>query len=116
MHGQVEKNLAMQAYRNNEPLPDFIANAPELEEGLFFYLQAFFDLDSERTSGMNRGQIPFFKIIKYAKHYKLDDDEESVLVHHIRLMDNAHLKRLADKDAEEQKRNEAKTKRGKNTK
>jgi hypothetical protein len=40
--GPHEQAIAKQAMRAGQPLPDRIANAPELEVGLQLYLQAFF--------------------------------------------------------------------------
>ena len=92
--GQVEQNIARQCYLAGEPLPERIANAPELKQGLNFYLQTFFDLDSERHNGFKVGAIPWSSIKLYASHYELDKDETEDLLYIIRRMDSEHLKRV----------------------
>lgn len=80
-----------------QPLPDRIANAPELFEGLQLYLQAFFDLDSERSHGMGIMMIPWQSIRHYALAYEFSDDQSEDLMYFIRKMDVAHTKRLKEK-------------------
>lgn len=81
-----------------QPLPDRIANAPELYEGLQLYLQAFFDLDSERSHGMGITMIPWQSINYYAMAYEFTDDQKEDLMYFIRKMDVAHTKRLQEKN------------------
>lgn len=97
--GPIEQNIAKQAMRANEPLPDRIANAPELAFGLNFYLDAFFDLDAERTHALAPTPIPRSSIVAYAKEYELDEDEKEDLIYLIRRMDNEHLKKIGKKKA-----------------
>jgi len=95
----MEQNIIKQSLRSGQPIPERIANAPELQLGLVFYLQAFFDLDSERSvGGYGLGRIPWLAIKQYAEFYVLDEDQIECLIYYIRAMDTAHLKRL-DKDA-----------------
>ncbi len=79
------------------PLPERIANAPELQEGLQLYLQAFFDLDSERSHALAPTAIPFTSVAAYARAFKFDEEQTEDLVFFIRRMDTEHLKRLAKK-------------------
>lgn len=95
--GPIEQNLARQAYRNGQPLPDRIANAPELFTGLELYLEAFFELDTERSHGMGITMIPWSSIKFYCQAYKLSSEQAEDLVYFIRSMDIAHTKRLSDK-------------------
>lgn len=83
--------------RTGQPLPDRIANAPQLRTGLQLYLEAFFDLDSQRNHGFGVSNIPFLYIIDYAKAFEFDDEQTSDLVYLIRRMDGEHCKRLAEK-------------------
>lgn len=92
--GSTEQSIAKQSIRSGQPVPDRILNAPILRFGLEFYLQAFFDLDSERSQGMGLGRIPWLAIKAYAAHYDLDDEQSDALIYFIRAMDIAHLKRL----------------------
>lgn len=92
--GPIEQNIAKQAARAGQPLPDRIANAPELKFGLGFYLQAFFDLDAERSQGWGTGRIPWVAVVAYGTYYECDEEQLECLLHFIRAMDSAHLKRL----------------------
>lgn len=78
-------------------MPERIANAPELEIGLELFLQAFFDLDTERSHGLTLTAIPFTSILRYADLYELGEEETHDLLFFIRRMDNAHLARLEKK-------------------
>jgi hypothetical protein len=95
--GAIEQNIAKQAMLAGAPMPDRIANAPELKQGLELYLQAFFDLDSERNNSMGPSFIPWSKMLEYAKHYLFDEEQTENLFFFIRQMDSAHLKRLEKK-------------------
>lgn len=96
--GSSEQDIVKQAIRSGQQVPDRIANAPELNLGLLFYLQAFFDLDAERSQGFSRGRIPWSRIAEYAKYYELDNDQTDCLLCFIRAMDTAHLKRLEEEN------------------
>jgi hypothetical protein len=93
--GPHELTIAKQAMRAGKGLPERIANAPELEAGLDLYLNAFFDLDSERAHGHALGPIPWTKIREYAKAFDFDDDLQDHLFFYVKAMDNEHLKRIA---------------------
>lgn len=81
------------------PLPTNIQNAPELDIGLQLYLQAFFDLDSERSHAFSLVRIPSSAIRSYAREFDLDEVQSELLIFYINEMDNAHLKKLnAKKD------------------
>ena len=87
--------------RSGQPLPERIANAPELQTGLELYLQAFFELDSERS---DLARIPWSSIADYAIAYDFDEDQAADLIDIIRKVDSAHIKKLADKQAAENQR------------
>lgn len=93
----VEQNIAKQAMRSGKPSPERIANAPELTNGLQVYLQAFFDLDAERTHALALTPIPWTSINAYSKAYGFDEEQTEDLLYLIRKMDNAHLARLSKK-------------------
>ena len=80
-----------------QPLPERIAKAPQLELGLELYLQAFFDLDSERSHGMGLTNIPWSRIKDYAIAFDFDERQTEDLFYYIRKIDNANLKRLEEK-------------------
>jgi hypothetical protein len=72
--------------------------APVLENGLEFYLQAFFDLSSDRSRGFDQGPIPWSSIISYASHYGLDYEETEELLFFVRRLDNEYLKKANSKN------------------
>ena len=91
--GQVEQTLAMRAVQMGHPLPERIANSPELQIGLQLYLQAFLNLDSERTDG----PIPWSSIKDYAQAFEFDEEQSDDLFYFVRRMDNEYLKIKAAK-------------------
>ena len=76
-----------------------------------FYMKSFYDLGTERNSGMSLGPIPWSKIVDYAGFYGLDEDVTEAFVDIIRTMDTKYLEYNA---AETKKQTDAnKPKRGK---
>lgn len=105
--GPHEQTIAKQAMRAGQPIPARIANAPELHLGLELFLNAFFDLDSERQAGFGIGPIPWSKIREYATAYRFDDELTEDLMFFVKQLDNAHMERKA----REQERNKPKSKK-----
>jgi hypothetical protein len=96
--GPTEQNIAKQAIRAGEPIPERIANAPQLSLGSIFYLQAFFDLDSERPQGYSTpGRIPWSAIVGYGEYHGLTPEEIDVLVHYVRALDNENLRWISER-------------------
>lgn len=95
--GEHEQSIAKQAIRAGQPIPERIANAPELREHLFLFLQAFFDLDSERVHVFSPTAIPWRSMAEYAEVFNFDSEQREDLFYFIRAMDVQHLKRLAKK-------------------
>lgn len=81
--------MARNAIAFHQPLPDAIANAPELHFGLEVYWSAFMSLSWNRPSGFGLMPIPDSAIEDYASRHDLDDDLTESLRHHIRGMDSA---------------------------
>lgn len=102
--GKHERNIAKQAMLANEPLPESIANAPELNIGLELYLQAFFDLDSTRSGGDALSPISWLSIKEYANVFDLDLEQTESLFIHIRQMDISHIERVAKQQKAKQKK------------
>lgn len=92
MGGGVHESLAAQMERDGVELPANLATQPLLPVGLVTFIEAFYDLDTERNHGMSLTRIPWSRIVAYGEHYGYDVDE---LVFFIREMDDAHLDRLA---------------------
>lgn len=84
--------------RSGQPLPDRIANAPELVFGLQLYLTAFFDLDAERESSMSIGRIPWSAIDRYARAYDFDESQYEDLHYFVKQMDSKHIERIKAKE------------------
>lgn len=95
--GPHEQTIAKQAVRAGQPIPERIANAPELQPGLQLYMQAFFDLDSERSHAMGLVVIPWSSIAAYAAAFEFDEEQTEDLFYFVRKMDTEHLKKLAEK-------------------
>lgn len=87
-----------------QPLPDFIANAPELKKGLGLYLQAFFDLDTERSHAHGITMIPWSRIKEYAEFNNFSDEQADDLFYLIRQMDVAHTNNLRKQHASKSER------------
>lgn len=79
-------------------MPDRIANAPELRPHLQLYLNAFFDLDSERSHAFSVTAIPWSSIAEYARAFEFSEELTDELFYFIRKVDSEHLKRLAAKN------------------
>jgi len=92
--GPHEQTIAKQAVRAGQPIPSRIANAPELHIGLELFINAFFDLDTERQAGFSIGPIPWSKIKEYSEAYRFDEDLTEDLFYFVKALDNAHMKRL----------------------
>ncbi len=87
-----------QALQQGIPLPEKIANAPELKSGLDIYLTAFNRLSTCRSIGMGLGPIPWICIGQYADVQELDQDHRDALYYHIEQMDSAFLKWSSDQN------------------
>lgn len=95
--GAIERNIARQAIRAGEPIPERIQNAPVLTEGLQLYLDAFFDLDSERSHAVGITPIPWTSIRSYAEAYDFDEDQTEDCFFFVKRMDAENMKRLERK-------------------
>lgn len=73
--------------RSNQPLPDPIANAPEIPLGLGFFYKAFQELSSERLEG----PIPGSAIRSFCRDEDVTGELADDVMYHIRNLDNALL-------------------------
>lgn len=90
------------AKRKKRPLPDWYLDEPVLIHGEQFFINAFWLLNTERNVGMDLGEIPWSKIVKYGRHCQLDRDMIDILVYVVRELDGAYLgweKKQAEKRA-----------------
>lgn len=78
------------AVAREQPLPAWFNDQPELFPWEEFYVKAFFDLDTERHSGMSIGPIPWSKIQEYGDRSGLDSDMMVVFTEVIRKTDTKY--------------------------
>lgn len=64
-------------------------------EFLGFYINAFTELSTCRSSGMGIGNIPFTAIAEYARIYSVDNFDD--FLYFMRVMDNEFLRMTDDK-------------------
>lgn len=83
------------AAEKGRELPTWFIEEPEVEPGDEFYLRAFRDLDTCRSSSMSIGPIPWRDIIYYAERSGLEEDLIEPFIRVIRLMDSAHREWVA---------------------
>lgn len=100
--GPIEQTIIKQALRAGNPIPDRIANAPELKPGLNLFLEAFLELDSERSHSFGPERIPLTKIFEYANAYEFEQEQTEDLVYLVREMDKAHVSDLAKRQKSKQ--------------
>jgi hypothetical protein len=81
------------AIAKGRDLPDSYLKEPIINPGDEFYLHAWFELDSERSSGMSIGPIPWSKIVEYGIFHGIDRDVLEPFIQVIRQMDAAYLKK-----------------------
>jgi hypothetical protein len=91
MGGGVQKTLAAQMELDGVEIPQVVSEQPLLQSNLLGYLDAFYELDTERSHGFALVRIPWSRIVQFGVHYGFDVEE---LVFFIRKMDDAHLDQL----------------------
>lgn len=62
---------------------------PDLDDYLEFYYSAFFELDTDRYDPCQA--IPFSAVVRYARIYRLDEDETQDLLFFIRRLDGVMI-------------------------
>jgi hypothetical protein len=81
------------------PLPESIANAPELELGLELFFSAFWDLTTCRPSGWSVQPIPWSAIIEWGQMHELDYEEMDDLLFYVREMDSEFIDYVAEQNS-----------------
>lgn len=97
--------IIRQCVQQRQPLPDAIANAPQLHLGLELFFQAFMELNTCR-GGMGDGPIPWIAILQYCNLLELDEDTTDDMFLYLRAMDDAWRKH-------QEKKSKAKARAGK---
>lgn len=95
--GPNEQKIIDLCIRQKRPLPESIANAPDLEFGLDIYYNAFTDLHTCR-SGMGDGPIPWITIEYYADRMGMDQEQRELLHYVIAEMDDTYGRHVAKKN------------------
>lgn len=90
-------------------MPRWYLDEPILPPVLFFYINAFWDLSTERQVGFSIGPIPESKILEYGSRAGLNSRMLGVFKRAIRRMDSRYQKHLSD---EQDKRTPAKKPKG----
>lgn len=85
--------MIRRARAERKPVPEKIANAPQLLPGLGLYLQAFLALSSCRPLGMAEGRIPWTAAFQFAQNMEMDPEEFEDLWILVSYMDAAYLKK-----------------------
>lgn len=78
--------------REGGRLPERIANAPQLQLGLALYYDAFWELDTCRSTGWGYGPIPWSAMRDYAVTFELEPEQEECLYYYVRRMDSEFLR------------------------
>lgn len=101
-HGETADFITSMARRLGQPIPDHLANAPQLEFGLYVYLSAFYELDSERKNSQGIiGRIPWSVIMDYAAVYNFDERQRNELLMFVKRLDAAYIKHFNEKTAKQ---------------
>lgn len=83
--------MLTRCYRHGMPVPDRIANAPELPLGMELYYNAYLELSTCRQSGWGPAPIPWVAILDYSRTFEFDDEQQDDLFFFVRALDKAFL-------------------------
>lgn len=86
--------LADEGWRNSRQADGYFAR-PELDEGLAWYLHAFFDLAGERREAL--AGIPYSAMVLYADRHGIDGDDLDRFVGIVRALDGEYISHTAKK-------------------
>lgn len=89
--GPIEKAIIEQSYRLKRPIPDKIANAPELKTGHELYYVAFLELNSCRQIGFSIGPIPWTAIRDYCVEHEIEGEQKDDLFDCVQALDRAYM-------------------------
>lgn len=91
--GKSEAAIIAMARKTGMPLPDKIANKPELIGGLEIYWKAFVELSSDRQIGMAEGPIPWSSMNMWAIRHGIYGDDFDRFIAILRSLDEAYLQK-----------------------
>lgn len=90
--GPTEKTIIEQCVRQKLPLPDKIANAPEIAFGLDVFYIAFMDLTSCRGTGYGtEGPISWLSINSYADAKEFEEEQREDMFYFVQKLDMCYL-------------------------
>lgn len=89
--GKDEREIVESCIRGRQPFPNAIANAPELQLGLYLFYIAFLDLTSCRTLGYAQGPIPWLAIHHYCEAHEIEGEQREDVFYHVAHLDKAYL-------------------------
>lgn len=75
----------------NQPLPRWVEDCPDLGPGEELFLQAFFELSTERAIGWATGPIPNSKMVEWGERAGLDSTTMRLFTRVLKTMDDAYL-------------------------
>lgn len=97
---KAEEAIVRAAILSKQPIPDRIMNAPRLKDGLSLFINAFYDLDSERTYDSNTGlpfSIPFTAMVTYCNFYSIFGEDAEDMVYYVKEIDSAYVDYITNK-------------------
>lgn len=95
--GPTEQSIIAQCVRQRRPLPNAIANAPELQLGLELFFGAFMDLTSERHVGFGEGPIPWRAVREWCNEHEVLGLQRDDVQYHVNKLDTVYLEHRARK-------------------
>ena len=99
-----------QCVRQRRPLPERIANAPQLQMGLGLFYIAFLDLTSERQVGEAIGAIPWTAIDRWCLANRISGEQREDVFYHVGRLDRAYIDWYTEKRRKEIAQEQAKVK------
>lgn len=81
--------------RGRMQIPDVILNKPILREYLHIYMEAYLDLDSERSHTEGPTAIPITSMMQYLDFFGYPDAIAGDFIYLIKAMDSANCKRIS---------------------
>lgn len=87
----MEQAIIQDCMRNRRPLPQKIAEAPELYDGLLLFFQGFHELSSCRQLGESIGPIPWLAINQYCAYHGIVDEQREDFEWFISRLDAEYL-------------------------
>lgn len=96
----MERSIIESCIKRRIPLPEKIANAPRILKGLEGFYIAFWELSTDRQSGMGAGPIPWTAINLYCQREGVTGEDYDYLLDMVRAMDRVFLDYQKEKSDE----------------